>query len=347
MKSKKSRQTGNISLKWLNTEQRDKLKLLAKRIPFCILGFGITSLGVQEQWRLTYIFAFTKLLFLFALLYSLYLIFPYRERINDLFNKTTDTYKKLTAEQKLYVNACLLTTSTIPFYLVGGKPFLGFYFSGLLLFYGYIALHDVLRWYKALSENILGKAIIGITFAAASNFAYSLAGQAVSQIVHVAPTNFVRTVLFIAILMIPILMIFAGGIVFASGIAMSSLVMFTTIVGNTVPNFTQWLFAGTIPESTIRFKSATRLFQFIFYSFLGFYIFTSGQKFSNWYESKISYLAPRLIYHFDMYEGRECKLDSQYKLSPLGDAKFLLAKISPSGDINFEPPVKCDDLPSH
>jgi hypothetical protein len=97
--------------------------------------------------------------------------------------------------------------------------------AAVLLFFGFIALHDVLRWYRALSENPFGKAAIAIGFAIASNLAYALANQLVSQVVHVTPTNFLRTTLFIAVLMMPVLMTLAGGVAFAIGSAASSLII--------------------------------------------------------------------------------------------------------------------------
>lgn len=308
-------------------------------------GLGFMALITPEQWRSTFAWMTIKFMLFAATLRVLYLISPYQGKMDELWTKLVETYKGLSTEQKLYVNACILTLSSALLLLAGGKPFLLAYIVLLTIFFGYIALHDVLRWYKALSENLLGKAIIGITFAAATNLAYSLAGQAVAQIVHVTPTNFVRTTLFIAILMIPVLMIFAGGIVFVIGIFMSSVVMLPSLLANFGPRLKGWLFAGTLAESTIRFKFATRFFQIVFYSTIGYTIYITGQNSLTWYESKISYLAPQLIYNFDMYDGHECKIGPQYKLAPLGDAKFLLAQKLPSGNINFKPPVKCDDLP--
>ncbi|BBF85507.1 hypothetical protein DLM_1891 [Aquitalea magnusonii] len=308
-------------------------------------GLVFMALIAPEQWRSAFVWVTIKFMFLGATLRVLYLTSPHQGKIDEFWTKLLETYKGLSTEQKLYVNACILMLGLALLLLAGGKPFLLAYIILLTFFFGYIALHDVFRWYKALSENLLGKAIIGIAFAAATNLAYSLAGQEVTQIVHVTPTNFVRTTLFIAILMIPVLMIFAGGIIFFIGIFMSSIVMLPSLLANFDPRLRSWLFAGTLAVSPLRFKFITRLFQIIFYSTIGYTIFASGQNGLAWYESKISYLAPRLIYYFDMYEGQECKLGPQYKLAPLGDAKFLLAQKLPSGIINFEPPVKCDDLP--
>lgn len=332
---------------WLGAERKKELVSLLRRVGGMVLFVGFVALLTPVQWRSSLVQMASNMALLIILLKCTYIFLaPTRQaRLIELKDRAIAKYGDLSTEQKLYSNICIITVASKVFLLLGGSQFAPGCVFIVGAFCTYVALRDVLRWYKLLSENLLGKAVIGLAFAAATNFAYSLAGQVVAQTVHVTPTNFTHAILFITILMIPILMVFAGSVVFVVGIFMSSLVMLPSMVRNTDPRLTRWLFAGTLPESNIKFKLITRFFQLTFYSIIGSIIYQSGKSNMEWYEGKIMHLAPKLVYHFDMYPGTECKLPSGGKLAPLGDAKFLLAHETPSGDIAFTPPVKCDDLP--
>lgn len=347
MKNKKPTENRSSLYMWLGDGQKKELVSLLKRVGVAMLFIGFMALITTAQWRSSLIHFSSNILVLAILLKCSYIFLPptRRAKLIEFKNKVVTNYGALSTEQKLYSNICIVVIASQVFLLLGGNQFALGWIMIVGAFCAYVALRDVLRWYKLLSENLLGKAVIGLAFAASTNFAYSLAGQVVAQTINVTPTNFTHTILFITILMIPILMVFAGSVVFIVGIVMSSLVMLPSMLRNTDPRLTRWLFAETLPESNIKFKLATRLFQVFFYSIAGSFIYQSGQNNMAWYESKITHLTPKLVYHFDMYPGTECKLPSGGKLAPLGDAKFLLAHETPSGDIAFTPPVKCDDLP--
>jgi len=262
-----------------------------------------------------------------------------KERISEI-------YSTLSVHQKLYISTCIVTLTGMFLIFAGGMPFAAVYFSFMLAFYAYVATYDVLRWYKAVSENLVGKAAIGVVFAAASNFAYSLAGQQIADVVHVVPTNFPRTTLFIAIATIPFIMVFIAGMVALVAILMPIVFMVPLFLEGSFQRVVEWLLAGTIRKSTARYVAVTFLFQIIFYGAIGGFVYSMGKRNIPWYAEKMSHATAWLIYNFDMYNGRECKLVGASKLAPLGDAKFLIAHQSPGGDFVFDSPVKCDDLPA-
>jgi hypothetical protein len=141
---------------------------------------------------------------------------------------------------------------------------------------------------------------------------------------------------------IPLVISLAGAFVAAIATALSGLVLLPTFL----PGFDivrEWLFAGTWPRSTLRFLLATRLFQAIFYTTIGFSLVALGRHGSASYEQFIAHQIPHLVYKLDMYAGTECQLAPDAKLAPLGDAKFIVANKASNGDITFGPPIKCDD----
>ncbi|NMV41993.1 hypothetical protein [Ralstonia insidiosa] len=327
-------------------DQKIELSNLIKTFWLVAFVLVVMVVFVPKQWR-PIIGVTVKVFSILIVFRILYIFSPWRDNISRLWDKFSEVHATLAAEQKLYINVCLVASFYLLVLVLEGKPVAGTYAELLLLFSAYVVFYDILRWYRQLSEHLFGKALIALTFAAMSNLAYSFAGQVVAQVIHVVPTGFVRTTLFIAIMMIPVLMTLIGGVVFAGGIIMSSLIMIFSMFGNFDPRIKRWLFAGTLPDSSLKFPIPTRIFQVIFYSIIGYMLFLAGKSSADWYEKEIFYLTPRLIYHFDMYRGLECnKLGEGYKLAVLGDSKYLLGKLSKSGDVSFDPPVKCDSLPA-
>jgi hypothetical protein len=245
-------------------------------------------------------------------------------------------------QQKLYLIVCALGILILIGEATGMIFMMREFLILALLFMGCVALRDFLKWYQVVSEHLLGKAILALGFAIASAFAYGLAGQKISYTIHVTPTNFVRTNLLIAIMMIPVIITVAGAFISALGIALSSLVLLPFMLPG-INKISDLFFPKNSEVQRPRFLLATRLFQLCFYAFIGASLWTFGHKAANWYDEFTAQKISSLVYEFDMYPGTECKLTDGAKIAPLGDAKFLVAKKQESGNIDFLPPIKCDD----
>lgn len=249
----------------------------------------------------------------------------------------------LTTEQKLYVRVCILFIIMILLVVAGVRHWGGDFLVGLsLLFMAYVAARDVLRWYRMLSESVLGKAAIALGFAAASSIAYGLAGQRIADVIHVTPTNFSHTNLLVAIMTIPLLITLAGAFFAAIGLFFSSVLM-ALVTFPDINKILTWLLAGEWQPSKIRFARATLVFQSIFFALLGIALYAYGQQGMGWYAAAVERQIPALVYKLDMYHGRECALEPGSKLAPLGDGRFLIATKMPSGELHFPPPVTCGE----
>ncbi|WP_093556432.1 hypothetical protein [Pseudoduganella namucuonensis] len=249
---------------------------------------------------------------------------------------------ELTIEQRLYVRVSVLLMIMLIVFMTGTGQWMKEFLVLSLLFIAYVAARDVLRWYRILSETVLGKGVIALGFASASSIAYGLAGQKIAGIIHVTPKNFTHTNLLVAIMMIPFLITLAGAFLSAVGIAFSSFFMALFTFPN-IDKIQTWLFAGEWQFSKVRFARLTLFFQTFLFSLVGLGLFTFGRQGMAWYETAVARQIPSLVYELDMYHGTECKLKTGSKLAPLGDGKFLIAVKSPSGELNFPPPVKCDE----
>jgi hypothetical protein len=296
-----------------------------------------------QQYIKVYIFLLTLL----GLLRLIYILAPNQALFDTQWGKIKHLLETLETQQKLYLRvvlfAVICTFSSLTAAPVVTRSFLLL----TMCFAAHVAFYDVRRWYRYVSETLLGKAIIALAFAAATNFAYALASQKIAEVIHVTPTNMTYTRLFVAILTIPVLMTLGGAIVYVLvGVVMPFLIAPLHMFKRMPPQLKEWMFVGTLPESAQVFPFITLCFQMIFYGCLGWTMLAFGEKGMGYYENKMPDLVSSLVYKYDMYPGLECKIGDGNKLAPLGDAKFLVAQRNAGGTITFLPPLKCDDLPA-
>lgn len=284
---------------------------------------------------------------LFSISGICYLVFTgTHHRLQSWTNKVHAINQSLNTSQKLYRNVTALFLAL----LLIEKVSPGRWMIGLLGFFSafcaFVVLYDATRLYRSLSEHVWGKAVIGLAFAGSSTIAYAIARQEISSVVHVAPTNLIHSTLLMAIMTIPILIVAMGGIVYIASIAGPALILPILQLNMGKSELKTWLFAGLLRESTMRYPIITAIFQCLFYSLLGGLVSQFGNLQILSYEAQLQKILPALIYQLDLYHGSECALTDGEKLAPLGDAKFLIGKKHPNGQIEFLPPIKCDELPT-
>jgi hypothetical protein len=317
------------------------LTRLAKGLVLAILASALTLALVPASQAAGLLQLHVTLLVL-ATLAGLAFAYSTPQQRADLHTWRTAAYAALTVQQALYLRVCVVTAFTLFMTKAMPPAEVRIILYASLAFVGYVALWDCLRLYRRVSDSLLGKAAIAVGFAVASTYAYALASQQVAAVIHATPTGFSHTNLIVAIMMIPLIISLTGAFVAAVGTSLSWLVLLPTLL----PGFDKlgkWLFAGTWPQSTLRFAFATRLFQSVFYTTIGFSLVALGRHNSAPYEQFVARQIPTLVYELDMYAGAECRLAPGAKLASLGDAKFLVATKSDEGGITFDPPVKCDD----
>jgi hypothetical protein len=294
-----------------------------------------------------YIKVYICFLTLLGSLRLIYILAPNQELFDEQWAKAKRTLTALETQQKLYVRVVLFAVICMLSSLIAAPMVTRSFLILTMCFAAHVAFYDVRRWYRYVSETLLGKAIIGLAFAVSTNFAYSFASQKIAEVIHVTPTNMTYTRLFVAILTIPVLMSLGGAIVyFAVGVVMPFLIAPLHMFKRMPPQLKGWLFADTLPESAQIFPFATLLFQILFYACMGWITWGLGEKGMVYYKNKMPGVVSSLVYEYDMYPGRECKIGDGNKVAPLGDAKFLVAQRDPNGTITFYPPIKCDDLPA-
>lgn len=344
-------------------KNRNAIRVLAKAVStdkgkqWARFGLGLLifpvsvlflSLLTPASWRQAFI-AFQIKLFLFAaMITASYIAFPRMRQFLHFGLERFRTFDQcLNTSQRLYRSVLLLGVSILVLAQVGPGPWMPPLVWAFFAFCVFVALFDALRWYQSMSEHALGKAVIGLGFASASTFAYAIARQEIAEVTHVTPSNFIHTTLLMAIFTIPVLIVLAGGVVYLTCMIASMVVVPFSLLARDAPSgLKAWLFAGLIKDNPTKHPIATKIFQFFFYGTLGLCVLRMGGTIMLRYELELQKRLPSSVYYLDMYQGQECKLQPGEKLAPLGDSKFLIGKSIDNGHIEFQPPVKCEDLPS-
>lgn len=290
-----------------------------------------------------------KIYFIALAIITIYRKVPtFRNATQILVNKLKIIDQDLNKPQRLYRNIVALGFTVALLGYLGAGHWLPYLLWAFFAYCIYVAVHDGLRWYHAFSAHTLGKACITLIFAATSTLAYAMARQEIAMAIQVVPTNFTHTSLLMAIFTIPFLIVFSGGLIYATSMVASAFIIPVLFMARSAPKgMKAWLLAENIQDSSMKYVMTTKVFQLLFYGVLGLALWQQGGPAMQRYETEIQKWLPAAVYNLDMYPGKECALKLGEKLAPLGDAKFLVAKRLENGDINFFPPMKCDDTPVH
>lgn len=289
-----------------------------------------------------------KMLFAAAIMAALFIAFPrLRSVLHDFWARMAQQSASLETSQRLYLRVAQLTLGLLFLFWINPGPALAPLIVLLGAFCTFVALYDAQRLYTFLAQNTWGKGALAVGLAAASALAYAVARQEIAAVTHVVPTNFQHTTILVSIMTIPFLAVLAGSSLFAISMAVYSVfIPLQMLAHKSAPGLLDWLFAGTLKKRTMKFPLVTRLVQFFFYAVFGVLVAHFGRPVMAKYEAVIQQIARPAIYHYDMYEGRECPLVEGEKLAALGDSKFLVGRRDMAGNIEFTGPIKCDELPT-
>lgn len=289
-----------------------------------------------------------KIIFAAAIMAALFITFPrLRSVLHEFWARMAQQSAKLETSQRLYLRVVQITLGLLLLSWINPGPALAPLVLMLGAFCTFVVFYDAQRLYTFLSQNTFGKGALAVGFAAASTLAYALARQEIAVVTHVVPTNFQHTTILVSIMTIPFLAVLAGSSLFAICMAIYTLYMpLQMFAHKSAPGLVDWLFAGTLKRSSMKFPLVTRLVQFLFYAVFGVLVAHFGRPAMAKYEAVLQQIARPAIYHYDMYEGRECLLLEGEKLAALGDSKFLIGRRDMAGNIDFTGPIKCDELPT-
>jgi len=128
----------------------------------------------------------------------------FREKARKFYDKNQILCSKLNRSQKFYYFGFVFGLLAAFWYVT---PFSKIYFSvfitaGLLLSCGVAS--DILIVYKKVWETNIGKGLILVIYAAATNFAYALSSQIVNEIVTFESSKLIYSINLVAVMLLPL-----------------------------------------------------------------------------------------------------------------------------------------------
>lgn len=327
-----------------------KLNLLVRMLVAYLAALVVTAFAGTTAAPMLATYYIRNMCSLLTLLFVsgiTYVLTPDRGWLSAAFTRSMQVRAQLNPQQQLYLNAVLVTICAGLGYAMLDAQFHLFLILGTLGFYGYIVAYDFARWHAAMAANRYGVAVIGLVFAAASSATFALAKQHVALALGDNPVNALHTTMFVAIMMIPVIIMWAAGILFLLGVMVMVALLLPWPLPRLSPAAKLFLFAGTLPNTQLRYAFLTRLCQAVLFAVVGATLGSAGSIMMPWYQRQIVRFAPTLVFELDMYPSKVCQLKPGYKALPLGDATFLIAQRDAAGTVVFEPlGVKCDTLPT-
>lgn len=239
-----------------------------------------------------------------------------------------DRYLELAVNQRLYINAlgCLMMFFiTLP--IIGLEYARGSFFL-FMLFWILAIAKDLLDLFKKVQATILGKALLIVMLSLSTNLAVSIASLVVNDVTGVDPSKFPHTLAFVSILLIPLLVAGAFGLLYlALLLALPFATMFLVFSDE---GFRQLLMPGYKASKDLRYPVVTRCVQFAsFVIFFGFMGSMSG-RWAQDYDGFLSSTTRSFVYHLEMYSKAPCELPAGSRAAFIADERVLLG--TKSGD---------------
>lgn len=324
-------------------EGRTRRQLFISLLRGCILGLALTlfvTFFAPAQTTTDVLRTYMSFLLMAAFIRAAYICLPFAKQ-DSVRRWFTQAYRDLSKQQKRYLIAACLMILVAHAWFIGATGMLREPLICMFLFVFFVAMRDAIDWYAAISDKILGKAFITISFVTGSTVAYGLAAQQIAIATNAIPVSFTRAAVLAAIMQIPVLVPVAAAVISAFFMTLSSLLMAPAMIPGARHIIA--LFIDERPPATEqRFIFITRFFQIVIFSSLGPILFSLSQKTSAAYEAFVMKQIKTIVYELDMYPSSECNLEKGYKIAALGDSRFLIGTRGATGEINFLPLRKCD-----
>jgi hypothetical protein len=320
--------------------QRSAVRDLFARAMMALVLLGLIAMFLPASGRIAYLVVGVLPLIIATAVRVLQINYPGKFTFSELRENAFAWYESLERHQRFYINVVVFMIFLGYTYILGERDIFPAIVPLFVLYCFGVAVYDIIRIYRVLSNTMLGKGLIAIGFAVGSNLAFCFAGAIIGEITLVAPSTFPHTLSFLAIAAIPFLSIFIGVIYLPIAMLTVPFVWMASEFERVAPILKRLVFARKFERPARRYVIATLMFQVFLYSFLGIivprFLISTFDQYSHQIESSIG----DIIYAFDMYPGTECKVGAGYRVSALGDENYVLATKSSLG-VKFEKPRKC------
>ena len=195
-------------------------------------------------------------------------------------------------------------------------------------------ISDILIVYKKIWETNIGKGLILVLYAAATNLAYALSSQLVNEVIGYESAQLTYTTNFVAVMLIPLFVVVATFIVFFVLFLFGQFYVLLAAYAEQMKS--SRCLRGVVLSNIERYPFRTFLVRLVaFPSVLGFYQGIAGNALPSYIEF-IELSTESFIYHLEAKPYSRCMLKSGERAITINEKEVVVAKKHKSG-YDFEP----------
>nr|WP_152029927.1 hypothetical protein [Pseudomonas sp. LPH1] len=260
----------------------------------------------------------------------------FREKARRLYEKNQALCNKLNRSQKLYYFGFIFGLLAAFWY---ATPFSEIFLSvfiaaGLLLTCGVAS--DILIVYKKVWGTNIGKGLILVIYAAATNFAYALSSQIVNEIVTFESSKLIYSTNLVAVMLLPLFVLAFTYLIFAVIFIFGQ--FYILIIAHAEQFKTDECLKHIIPEKIENYAFRTFLVRFfVFPSVLGFYWSISGHAMPA-YGNFVEDTTKAFIYNLEAKKFSRCELSKGQKAIEINDKEIVVVEKLSEGYL-FSPQI--------
>jgi len=235
--------------------------------------------------------------------------------------KTWESYKALQPNQCSYVNAMLFAILYLLFKYFDWELYKGF--MGLaILFWGMAMTADLLGFYKAVSETLLGKLVLMLGVAMGTNVAIAIAAQIVNGLIGADPSKFTHTIAFTSVLVaVPLILVLLTMFLFLGVGVLAFFVMFHFLPDE---NSRLMMFPWYKPRENVQYRGITALVQAISLLAICTFAYQWLQGGQTGYGEFLENRTRWFLYSFEMYQKAPCQLEAGERIAFLDGGRVLI-----------------------
>lgn len=247
-----------------------------------------------------------------------------RKKAESVHVKTQDLCERLSRSQKFYFFGVVFTFIALFCYITPFEPafFSVFITAGALFSFG--AASDILLVYKKIWDTVIGKGLVLIIYAAATNVSYALASQVVNEIVAFESSKLIYATNFVAVMLIPLFALVFISAIFAVIFIFGQFYMLFITYADLLKK--DKCLAKLIPQNVESHPVASFVARLIIFpTVLGFYWSISANAMPA-YSNLIEDSAKAFIYNLEARKFSRCRLKEDQRAIPINDKEIVIAE---------------------
>ncbi|WFE71014.1 hypothetical protein P8S55_14665 [Halomonas sp. M1] len=260
-----------------------------------------------------------------------------RRKLPLLPEKLGAICEKFNRSQRFYLLGFVFSVLAAFWYVT---PFNDIFFtalvaSGIFLTFGIVS--DLLLLYKVVWETIIGRGLLLLLLAFATNLAYSVSSRLVNELVMFDTSSLTYTVNFVAFLLVPVFVFIATSVVFTLVLIVGQFYLMLTIYTEQFRN--KKCIGALVRQKKENYPGVTFFARVIAFPVVLGFLIGSGKVVSPAYISFVEKTASAFIFHVDSERYSRCEVSPYERVIKVNDKEIIVVKDTQVG-IKFEP-KKC------